>query len=82
MTVKENIGLALQKLSNSDKLEIDRQIMESLEQVNMKNTEDKMPSELSGGMKKRVGIARAIALNPQYMLYESLLDLLKTQLWQ
>ena len=70
MTVKENIGLALQKLSNSDKLEIDRQIMESLEQVNMKNTEDKMPSELSGGMKKRVGIARAIALNPQYMLYD------------
>ena len=70
MTVKENIGLALQKLSNSDKLEIDRQIMESLEQVNMKNTEDKMPSELSGRMKKRVGIARAIALNPQYMLYD------------
>ena len=70
MTVKENIGLALQKLSNSDKLEIDKKIRESLEQVNMKNTEDKMPSELSGGMKKRVGIARAIALNPQYMLYD------------
>ena len=70
MTVKENIGLALQKLSNSDKLEIDKKIAESLEQVNMKNTEYKMPSELSGGMKKRVGIARAIALNPQYMLYD------------
>ena len=70
MTVKENIGLALQKLSNSDKLEIDKQILESLEQVNMENTENKMPSELSGGMKKRVGIARAIALNPQYMLYD------------
>jgi len=70
MTVKENIGLALQKMSNSDKLEIDKQIMESLEQVNMENTENKMPSELSGGMKKRVGIARAIALNPQYMLYD------------
>ena len=70
MTVKENIGLALQKLSNSDKLEIDKKITESLEQVNMKNTEYKMPSELSGGMKKRVGIARAIALNPQYMLYD------------
>ena len=70
MTVKENIGLALQKLGNSDKLEIDKQILESLEQVNMENTENKMPSELSGGMKKRVGIARAIALNPQYMLYD------------
>jgi len=70
MTVEENIGLALQKLSNSDKLEIDRKIRESLEQVNMKNTEHKMPSELSGGMKKRVGIARAIALDPEYMLYD------------
>ena len=70
MTVKENIGLALQKRSNSDKLEIDKKITESLEQVNMENTEYKMPSELSGGMKKRVGIARAIALNPQYMLYD------------
>tara|TARA_Y100000994_G_scaffold61861_1_gene50057 strand:- start:1874 stop:2623 length:750 start_codon:yes stop_codon:yes gene_type:complete len=70
MTVEENIGLALQKLSNSDKLEIDNKIRESLEQVNMKDTNNKMPSELSGGMKKRVGIARAIALNPQYMLYD------------
>jgi len=70
MTVEENIGLALQKLSNSDKLEIDNKIRESLEQVNMENTNNKMPSELSGGMKKRVGIARAIALNPEYMLYD------------
>ena len=70
MTVRENIGLALQKLTNSDKLEMDRKIIESLEQVNMKEAIDKMPSELSGGMKKRVGIARAIALNPEYMLYD------------
>jgi len=70
MTVKENIGLALQKLTKCDKLEIEQKISDSLEQVNMKGTEDKMPSELSGGMKKRVGIARAIALNPQYMLYD------------
>ena len=70
MTVRENIGLALHKLTNSDKLEIDRKIIETLEEVNMRDAIDKMPSELSGGMKKRVGIARAIALNPQYMLYD------------
>ena len=70
MTVRENIGLALQKLTNSDKLETDRKIIESLEEVNMGEAIDKMPSELSGGMKKRVGIARAIALSPEYMLYD------------
>ena len=70
MTVSENIGLALQRRMKVDKLEIDSKIMKSLEEVNMKDTYNKMPSELSGGMKKRVGIARAIALNPEYMLYD------------
>ena len=67
MTVGENIGLALQKLTNCDKLEISDRITVSLKEVNMEGTEEKMPSELSGGMKKRVGIARAIALNPEYI---------------
>ena len=70
MTVGENIGLALQKLTNCDKLEISDKITISLKEVNMEGTEGKMPSELSGGMKKRVGIARAIALNPKYMFYD------------
>jgi len=70
MTVSENIGLALQKLTNCDRLEINKRIAASLKEVNMENTEEKMPSELSGGMKKRVGIARAIALNPEYVLYD------------
>ena len=70
MTVGENIGLALQKLTNCDSLEINERISNSLLEVNMEGTQDKMPSELSGGMKKRVGIARAIALNPEYMLYD------------
>ena len=70
MTVSENIGLALQKLTNCDRLEISDRIFKSLSEVNMEGTEEKMPSELSGGMKKRVGIARAIALKPEYMLYD------------
>ena len=70
MSVRENIGLALQKLTNCDKLEMEKKIVESLDQVNMIDSIDKMPSELSGGMKKRVGIARAIALNPEYILYD------------
>ena len=70
MTVSENIGLALQKLTNCDTLEINDRISRSLIEVNMEGTEQKIPSELSGGMKKRVGIARAIALNPEYMLYD------------
>jgi len=70
MSVGENIGLALQKLTNCDKLEIDSKIEQSLKEVNMEGTQNKMPSELSGGMKKRVGIARAIALSPEYMLYD------------
>ena len=70
MTVSENIGLALQKLTNCDTLEINDRISRSLREVNMEGTEQKIPSELSGGMKKRVGIARAIALNPEYMLYD------------
>ena len=70
MTVSENIGLALQKLTNCDRLEINNRILKSLSEVNMGGAEEKMPSELSGGMKKRVGIARAIALNPEYILYD------------
>ena len=70
MTVSENIGLALQKLTNCDRLEINDRILKSLGEVNMDGSEEKMPSELSGGMKKRVGIARAIALKPEYILYD------------
>jgi len=70
MTVSENIGLALQKLTNCDRLEINDRILKSLSEVNMDGSEEKMPSELSGGMKKRVGIARAIALEPEYILYD------------
>ena len=70
MNVKENIGLALYKLSNLSRELIDKRIKDVLDAVHMSGTEKLMPSELSGGMKKRIGVARAIALNPAYLLYD------------
>jgi len=70
MTVGENISLALQKLTKLSVDEIKKRVYNSLEEVGMADTEDLMPSELSGGMKKRVGIARAIAIKPAYLFYD------------
>ena len=70
MSVEENIGLALSKLSEMNKEEVTQQISKSLAEVGMENSEKLMPSSLSGGMKKRVGIARAIAIKHKYLLYD------------
>ena len=70
MSVEENIGLALSKLTEMDIVEVNQQISDSLAAVGMENSERLMPSSLSGGMKKRVGIARAIAIKPKYLLYD------------
>jgi len=70
MTVGENISLALNKLTNLNDLDIKDRVRKSLYDVGMSDTEDLMPEELSGGMKKRVGIARAIAINPTYLFYD------------
>jgi phospholipid/cholesterol/gamma-HCH transport system ATP-binding protein len=69
MTVAENIRLGLVK-RGYDADVIAERIGESLAVVDLSGTEDKLPSELSGGMRKRVGIARAIALKPRYILYD------------
>lgn len=69
MTVKENITLGLRR-QNIPPREIDERVMESLALVDMEGTEERYPIELSGGMRKRVGIARAIALRPRYILYD------------
>jgi len=70
MTVGENISLALQKLTKLNKNEIQQRVRNSLEEVDMAGTDNLMPEELSGGMKKRVGIARAIAIKPAYLFYD------------
>ena len=69
MTVAENIRLGLVKRGH-DEHEIRSRIEESLAVVELPGVEDKYPAELSGGMRKRVGIARAIALKPHYILYD------------
>jgi phospholipid/cholesterol/gamma-HCH transport system ATP-binding protein len=69
LTVAENIRLGLVK-QGYDAGVIRARIEESLAVVDLSGTEDKLPAELSGGMRKRVGIARAIALKPRYILYD------------
>ena len=70
LSVRDNISLALGKLTKLSEDEIQERVISSLESVDMANTEDLMPAELSGGMKKRVGIARAIAIKPAYLFYD------------
>ena len=69
MTVAENLALGLQR-RNVGASEIAQRSAEALEVVGLAGTEARYPSELSGGMRKRVGIARAIVLRPRYILYD------------
>ena len=69
MTVAENIRLGLVRRGYAETM-IRERVEESLAVVDLSGTEAKLPSELSGGMRKRVGIARAIALKPRYILYD------------
>jgi phospholipid/cholesterol/gamma-HCH transport system ATP-binding protein len=70
LTVGENVGLYLSEHRLKPPEEIARIVTEKLEVVGLKGTEDKMPSELSGGMKKRAAIARALVIEPQLILYD------------
>jgi phospholipid/cholesterol/gamma-HCH transport system ATP-binding protein len=70
MTVAENVRFGLDRYSKLSEAEIRQRVAESLELVGLKGAECLLPSELSGGMKKRVGLARAIAYRPEIMLYD------------
>jgi phospholipid/cholesterol/gamma-HCH transport system ATP-binding protein len=69
MTVAENVALGLRRRGLTDE-EIDDRVREALALVDLSGTDERLPAELSGGMRKRVGIARAIALRPRYILYD------------
>jgi phospholipid/cholesterol/gamma-HCH transport system ATP-binding protein len=70
MTVWENVGFGLRWHKHLKEDDIRRIATEKLELLGLKNVEDMMPSQLSGGMKKRVSLARAIAMEPEILLYD------------
>ena len=70
LTVKENVGFGLDEHTNLSSKEIDKRVSEYLSLIGLVGIEEKKPAELSGGMRKRVGLARAIAMSPEVILYD------------
>jgi len=70
LTVAQNVGFGLERYTDYSSKEIKALVKESLEKVGLRDMENVMPYELSGGMKKRVGLARAIAYKPEIILYD------------
>ena len=70
MSVRENVAFGLRQHGHFSEEEIDSIVREKLHLVGLDGTESLMPASLSGGMKKRVSLARAIALNPEIILYD------------
>ena len=71
MTVRENLDFTLRRhFKTLSESEIDQEIREVLDSVGLEEAIDKMPSELSGGMRKRIGLARTLILKPEIILYD------------
>jgi phospholipid/cholesterol/gamma-HCH transport system ATP-binding protein len=70
LNVRDNLALPLEELTEKSPEEIDELVDQKLKMVGMEDTRDKMPSELSGGMRKRIGLARGIIMDPEVILYD------------
>jgi phospholipid/cholesterol/gamma-HCH transport system ATP-binding protein len=70
MTICQNVGLMLSEHSRLSESQVRSRACQCLAMVGLENVEDKLPSALSGGMKKRAGLARAIVMEPEYILYD------------
>jgi phospholipid/cholesterol/gamma-HCH transport system ATP-binding protein len=70
MTIGENVAMGLRRIPDMSEADIRERVRESLELVDLEGVEERYPIELSGGMKKRAGVARAVALRPRYLLYD------------
>ncbi len=70
MTIGDNVALPLREHTKMSEREIDKLVRETLESVGLENSRDRMPGELSGGMLKRAGFARAVVASPDLVLYD------------
>jgi phospholipid/cholesterol/gamma-HCH transport system ATP-binding protein len=70
MTVGENVAMGLRRIAGMEESAIQARVKECLRLVDLPGIEDRYPSQISGGMQKRVGLARAIATQPKYLLYD------------
>ncbi|MDT8340094.1 MAG: ABC transporter ATP-binding protein [Longimicrobiales bacterium] len=70
MTIGENVAMGLRRIPGITRDEIRDRVHDALARVDLEASERKYPAQLSGGMRKRAGLARAIALNPRYLLYD------------
>ena len=70
MSVLDNVAMGLRRMATMTEAEIQARVEQSLALVEMQGYDDRMPGQLSGGQRKRVGLARAIATHPKYLLYD------------